>query len=93
MTITKTQQIDLTRKIFKILGGEKNVYNLSFNWNKGDGLEFHTASISRVQKKQIKKLFDKDRFHILIENSKLSPLEPYHPINGLHYWIYEKPTS
>jgi hypothetical protein len=93
MTITKTQQIDLTRKIFKILGGEKNVYNLFFDWNGGDGLEFHTGIITKVQKKQIKKLFDKDRFHILIENSKLSPLEPYHPVNGLHYWIYEKPTS
>jgi hypothetical protein len=48
MTITKTQQIEITRKIFKILGGEKNVYNLHFYWNKGDGLEFYTGSKSSV---------------------------------------------
>ena len=92
MTITKTQQIELTRKIFRILGGEKNVYNLHFYWNKGDGLEFYTGSISKVQKKQIKKLFDRNRFYILVENSKPNPLESYHPNNGLHFWIYEKPT-
>jgi len=92
MTITKAQQINLTRKIFKILGGEKNVYNLRFEWNKGDGLEFYTGSISKIQKKQIKRLFDKDRFYILVENSKFNPLEPYRPRSGLHFWIYEKPT-
>lgn len=92
MTITKTQQIELTRKIFKILGGEKNVYNLHFYWNKGDGLEFYTGSISKVQKKQIKKLFDRNRFYILVENSKPNPLESYYPNNGLHFWICENPT-
>jgi hypothetical protein len=37
-------------------------------------------------------LFDRNRFYILVENSKPNPLESYHPNNGLHFWIYEKPT-
>ncbi|MDF0681835.1 MAG: hypothetical protein P0116_12815 [Candidatus Nitrosocosmicus sp.] len=78
MTITKTQQIELTRKIFKILGGEKNVYNLHFYWNKGDGLEFYMVVYQRFKRNKSKNCLIEIDSYILVENSKPNPLESYH---------------
>ena len=69
---------------------QKGITNLTCISNNAGVDDFGLGLL--LQKKQIKKLFDRNRFYILVENSKPNPSESYHPNNGLHFWIYEKPT-